>query len=111
MAMAQMTRTAGALIGAALVLGFSAQAQAQSSDLKPGSQRGLGLTGASTPGLLKQIRSDPYKAPASPACETIPRELLALDKVLGPDVDEAKKVKTSTVDMAEGAARSMIPYG
>ena len=35
----------------------------------PGSQQGLGLTGADIPPLLKTVKADPYRAPAEPALE------------------------------------------
>jgi hypothetical protein len=75
----------------------------------PGSQQGLGLTGADVPPLLKTVRADPYRAPAEPACESIPQEILALNQVLGPDVD-GEQAKTGKVHMAINYARGMIPY-
>jgi hypothetical protein len=104
--MARSVRKIGALAAIGVLVVAASPAAAQ---VKPGSQEGLGLTGADVPPILARVRADPYRAPAEPACETIPQEILALDKVLGPDVDEARK-KTGMGQMAVGYARGMIPY-
>src|SRR4051812_36761549 len=84
--MAQTARMAGAIAVVALVAsGVPALAQ-----VKPGSQQGLGLIGADIPPILQQARADPYRAPAEAACEAIPREIMALNQALGPDVDALK---------------------
>jgi hypothetical protein len=90
--------------GVAALLATGAAAQPT-----PGSQQGLGLTGADVPPLLKTVRADPYRAPAEPACESIPQEILALNQVLGPDVD-GEQAKTGKAHMAMNYARGMIPY-
>jgi hypothetical protein len=104
--MAQSVRTIRMLAtgGVAVLLATGAAAQPT-----PGSQQGLGLTGADVPPLLKTVRADPYRAPAEPACESIPQEILALNQVLGPDVD-GEQAKTGKVHMAINYARGMIPY-
>ena len=103
--MVQTVRTAGALtIALATLLAAPALAQ-----VTPGSQSGLGLTGADIPPILKQVQADPYRYPAAPACESIPQEILALNQVLGPDVD-GEQAKSSKVHMAMNYARGMIPY-
>ena len=104
--MAQAVRIAGMVAAAGAIAAFAGPAAAQ---VTPGSQQGLGLTGANIPALLKQVQADPYRAPADPACDTIPQEILALDKVLGPDVD-GPKVKTGMGHMAVDYARHAIPY-
>jgi hypothetical protein len=103
--MVQMVRTAGALT-IALTTALAAPALAQ---VTPGSQQGLGLTGAGIPPILKAVQTDPYRYPASPACESIPQEIVALNQVLGPDVD-GERAKASKVHMAINYARGMIPY-
>jgi len=79
----------------------------------PDETQGLGLTGAKTPDMLKEVAADPYRAPAEPACETIPAELVALNRVLGVDADQPKP-KTSLARKATkaigGAVRGFIPY-
>jgi hypothetical protein len=96
---------AGVLAGAPLV--------AYAQQVHPGETEGLGLTGPKTPYLLKEVAADPYRAPAEPACETIPAELVALNQVLGVDADQAKP-KKSMIKQAEGAiggaVRGFIPY-
>jgi hypothetical protein len=95
------------------IAGFAAaSATCALAQVKPGADRGLGLTGADIPPLLKEIQADPYRAPAEPACESIPREILALDAILGPDVDNPVKTRTSATvaNMAGGAVRGLIPY-
>ncbi|HEY3951532.1 hypothetical protein [Phenylobacterium sp.] len=96
----------GALITAGLSLGLAGVAQAQ---LKPGSQSGLGLTGADIPPILQQIRADPYRMPAAPVCASIDQEMAQLDTVMGPDVDKLKTDR-SVADRAAGYIRGMIPY-
>jgi hypothetical protein len=103
--MVQMVRIAGVLT-VALATALAAPALAQ---VTPGSQKGLGLTGADIPPILKAVQADPYRYPASPACESIPQEIVALNQVLGPDVD-GERAKTSKVRMAMNYARGMIPY-
>jgi len=101
-----------ALAAVGALAGMPPAATAQ--QVHPGEQRGLGLTGPSIPDVLKVIAANPYKAPAEPACETIPAEILALDQVLGADADEAKPKKSYVVSYAErmagGAIRGMVPY-
>jgi hypothetical protein len=104
--MAQTVRTMSVLAIAGVVAGLAGGALAQ---VTPGSQQGLGLTGANIPDLLKTVQADPYHAPAEPACQSIPQEILALDQVLGPDVD-GEQAKSSKVHMAMNYARGMIPY-
>jgi hypothetical protein len=104
--MAQAVRTVGFLAAASLVATLAAPAAAQ---VTPGSQQGLGLRGASIPPILKQVQANPYREPARPACDSIPQEILALDKVLGPDVD-GKQPKTGKIHMAINYVRGMIPY-
>jgi hypothetical protein len=104
--MAQSFKTIRVLagFGAALMLASGAHAQ-----VTPGSQQGLGLIGGDIPPILKAVQANPYRYPVSPACETIPQEIVALNQVLGPDVD-GEKTKTSKVHMAMNYARGMIPY-
>jgi len=107
--MRQAVRLATVLAIAGLA---AAPATAAFAQPKPGSERGLGLTGADIPPLLQAVQADPYRAPAEPACETIPQEIMALDEVLGPDVDTVVKTRTSdtVVRMVGGAVRGLIPY-
>jgi hypothetical protein len=104
--MAQAVRTFGALLAAGALAGLAAPAVGQ---VTPGSQQGLGLTGASIPPLLKKVQADPYRAPSEPACQSIPEEILALDKVLGPDVD-GQKTKPGMAHTAVNYVRHAIPY-
>ena len=104
-------RQAAALAFAGVFVGAPASALAQ--QVHPGETQGLGLTGARTPTLLKEVAADPYRAPAEPACQSIPAELVALNQVLGADADQPQP-KKSMVSKAEkavaGAVRGMIPY-
>jgi hypothetical protein len=103
--MVQTARMAGAMALAALAT-LAGPALAQ---VRPGSQQGLGLTGGDIPPILQQARADPYRAPAEPACESIPREILALEQALGPDVD-GLKTRTGAGEMAAHYVRGLIPY-
>lgn len=104
-------RQAAVLALAAALAGAPAVLHAQ--QVHPGETQGLGLRGPNVPDKLKEIAADPYRAPAEPACETIPAELVALNQMLGVDADQPKP-KTSRVRQATkavaGAVRSMIPY-
>ena len=101
----KMART----LAAAAILGCIAGSG--SAQVKPGSDTGLGLTGADVPPLLKDVEADPYKAPAAPACSTIPEEIVGLNKLLGPDLGEDKAKSGGAGDKAAGVARSLVPYG
>ena len=104
-----MART-GRIMSLLATAGVAASlAGAAAAQVMPGSQQGLGLTGADIPPLLKTVQADPYREPAEPACDSIPQEILALDQLLGPDVDGAP-AKTSKVHMALNYLRGMIPY-
>ena len=94
-----------------LAAGLGGVARAQ---VKAGSDTGLGLTGADVPPLLATIKADPYKAPTAPACDTVPAEILAINDLLGPDLDippEAEDTKKSLMSKGEGLARGLVPYG
>jgi hypothetical protein len=101
--------TVGLLAMAAASLGGGAHAQ-----VKPGSESGLGLTGADVPPLLATIKAEPYKAPAAPACETVPAEIAAIDDLIGPDLDtppEPPDNKKSLIAKGGDVARGLVPYG
>jgi hypothetical protein len=104
--MAQSVRTMRMLAAAGAAISLAGGAAAQ---VTPGAQQGLDLTGGDIPPILKAVEADPYRYPAAPACESIPQEILALDQVLGPDVD-GEQVKSSKAHMAMNYARGMIPY-
>ena len=103
---AHSVRTFRMLAAAGVAASLAGGAAAQ---VTPGSQQGLGLTGGDIPPILKAVQADPYRYPAEPACESIPQEILALDQVLGPDVD-GEQSKSSKAHMAMNYARGMIPY-
>jgi hypothetical protein len=85
------------------------------AQVRPGSESGLGLSGADVPPLLADIKAEPYKAPAAPACDTVPAEILAINDLLGADLDapppEPEDTKKSLFSKSEGLARSLVPYG
>jgi hypothetical protein len=95
------------------VLAAAGLAGAAAAQVKPGSETGLGLSGADVPALLAAIKADPYKAPATPACDTVPAEILAIDDLLGPDLDTPPETddKKSLASRSAGVARSLVPYG
>ena len=73
----------------------------------------LGLVGHGVPDVLKAAKRDPYAAPVAPACETIPREIAALDAVLGPDADspaEKVRMRARAEKLVFQGLRSMIPH-
>ena len=105
-----MRRPVRDLVAVALAGALAGMGAACRAEVHPGETQGLGLRGAQVPELLKAVAADPYRAPAAPACETIPAELLALEQALGPDADEPRKRRGQVVRMVGGAVRSMVPY-
>jgi hypothetical protein len=110
--MRRRTAQAFGLLMAGLLVAGGGAAWAQ---VKPGSESGLGLSGADVPPLLAAIKAEPYKAPAAPACDTVPAEILAISELLGADLDapppEPEDSKKSLMSKSEGVARSLVPYG
>jgi hypothetical protein len=78
------------------------------AEVKPGKQEGLGLTGPEVPDMLKAIEANPYAQPTG-GCEGIADELIALNDVLGPDVDAPKKKDDPGKAVVSGVS-SLIPY-
>jgi hypothetical protein len=102
----------------ALAAALAALAAPAWAQVKPGSETGLGLTGADIPQLLKDIKAEPYKAWAAPACDTIPTEIAAINDLIGRDVDYAPPKTDATTDMEQKAmkggasmVRGLVPYG
>jgi hypothetical protein len=84
------------------------------AQVKPGSERGLGLTGAEVPPLLQTVEAAPYALPAPLDCPSVATDLAALNDLLGLDIDaEPAATDTKTNVTAKGAslARGLIPYG
>lgn len=110
--------TPGALaVTAALSLAAaSAPVVGRTETVRPGEPSDgieLGLWGHDTPEALRKAKADPYAAPASPACETIPREIAALDEVLGPDADEPlqkTRMRARANRLVGQALRGFIPH-
>jgi hypothetical protein len=103
--------TAGLLTAALIAASAGGLAHAQ---VKPGSESGLGLTGADVPPLLAAIKAEPYKAPVMPACDTVPAEILAINDLIGADLDtppEPEDTKKSLIAKGSDVARGLVPYG
>jgi hypothetical protein len=84
------------------------------AQVKPGSESGLGLTGADVPPLLATIKAEPYRAPASPACDTASAEILAINDLIGADLDtppEPEDNKKNLIAKGSDMARGLVPYG
>ncbi|HLZ74498.1 hypothetical protein [Phenylobacterium sp.] len=100
-----------AVCAALLAASVGGAARAQ---VKAGSETGLGLTGADVPPLLATIKADPYKAPTAPACDTVPAEILAINDLIGADLDtppEPEDNKKSLIAKSGDVARGLVPYG
>jgi len=79
--------------------------------VKPGAESGTGLSGAEVPQLLKDIKSDPYRAPGAPVCDTVPVEIRQIGELIGPDLDDqAKPDEKSLASRGVNLARGMVPY-
>ncbi len=105
-------RTCGLLITTLAAAASLAAGAAWAQQVKPGSETGTGLVGTDIPPLLQQVQQDPYKAPAAPACQTVPAEIRELTKVIGPDFNSASVAKEeSLTERSAGVARGLIPYG
>lgn len=105
-----MRRPIGNAAGIGLALMVAGTGLACHAEVRPGETLGLGLTGAQVPELLKAVAADPYRAPAGPACETIPAEIKALNDVLGADAGQKRKERSVVVKWVSGSVRGMIPY-
>jgi hypothetical protein len=84
------------------------------AQVKPGSERGLGLTGADVPPLLQTIETDPYHPPAPLNCSGVGDELAALNDLLGPDIDappETSDAKTGLASKGANLTRGLVRYG
>jgi hypothetical protein len=105
-----------AMLAVAAGLVLLAPAAGRAETVRPGEPFDgfeLGLFGHHIPEVLQAAKIAPYAPPSAPACQTIPREIAALDAVLGPDADEpAERTKLMTrADRLLGSAvRSMIPH-
>jgi hypothetical protein len=78
--------------------------------------RGLGIMGAETPPALKIVAARPYHLPPAVNCAALDDEVVALDTLLGPDVDTlADPTVSAGLDVRAGdalgsALRGAIPY-
>jgi len=87
--------------------------QAPPRSSAPQAEKGdaLGIVGADTPPLLKQVQAAPYSPPKSPECAAIAQEIAALDQVLGPDVDAVDRPDDGAVGrFLSGTIRGLVPY-
>ncbi|MDB5499461.1 MAG: hypothetical protein JWP28_3492 [Phenylobacterium sp.] len=105
-----MRRPLRSVAGLALTGALAAAGLPCRAEVRPGETQGLGLRGPAVPAFLKAVAADPYRAPAAPACETIPAEIKALDAVLGADADQPRKERSLVMRQAIGAVRGMVPY-
>lgn len=86
--------------------------QANAGRAVTGGVGGLGLSGADTPELLKDVAAAPYGLPQTPTCGGLVLEIAVLDQQLGPDVDvPAARARNDQVERWAGSAiRGAIPY-
>lgn len=72
----------------------------------------LGLAGRTAPPILDAIGRRAYVLAPDAACQGMADEIAALDKVLGPDIDQEAPEDTAhkAGRMATGAVRGLIPY-
>jgi hypothetical protein len=110
-----MRRQAARRFGLLMMTACIAAGGAALAQVKPGSESGLGLRGAEVPPLLATIKLAPYKAPDAPACDTVPAEILAIDDLLGDDLDAPPPApedsKKSLLSKGGDVARGLVPYG
>lgn len=106
-------RHLGLIAGLCVGVGLAAPAWSQ---VKAGSETGLGLSGADVPQLLKDIKAEPYKAAALPVCDTIPAEIQQITDLVGPDLDTPPPEETaeargaSLASKGVNVARGLVPY-
>lgn len=84
--------------------------QNRSDAMVSGDGGGLGISGPKTPAALQGIVAAPYALPSGPDCAVMAREIAALDKILGPDVDAVAASRDATGDAVGSAMRGVIPY-
>ena len=85
---------------------------AYAEPVRPGEEStfDLGILPPSTPDVLKEAASAPYVAPAGEDCESVAREIAALDAVLGPDADAPMPSGGGAGKFVGQAVKSLIPY-
>lgn len=94
----------------------STAAQDRSNTMVLGEQEGLGIMGAKTPPALKTIAAAPYALPTPADCGAMGNAIVALDTLLGPDVDVLAdpKIRASleyqTGRALGSAMRGAFPY-
>ena len=118
-----MTNLSIKIILPALVLLVSGCASQPASKAEPEHERlktmdgsplsDINIGGSEIPAVLVRAVSDTYEKPAPLSCESLGEEVLALDVILGPDLDTLKAAdkpnefaKTALV----GAVRGLLPY-
>lgn len=102
--------TAAAAAGALAAAGC---AHAGPQQVRPGeTTSGLGLVGPKVPEVLKQAKADAYAPPSGSICEAAPREIAALDEILGPDADAPpqKEAAVNPGKLITKAVRGLIPH-
>ncbi len=78
--------------------------------------RDLNIQRAEIPVVLQEAVHAPYAPPSAPGCEVLNKDILALDAVLGPDVDaedrdsRSETVSSVVVDAARDASTGWIPF-
>lgn len=73
---------------------------------------GLGLAGAETPEALKAIAHAPYALSDPSSCAALAQEIIAIDRLLGPDLDMPAPDDRRDLAgrLAMGVVRGAIPY-
>ena len=90
---------------------LAAISMAWAEPVHPGEEQGLGLTGASVPPLLKEVRRNPYAMPPILDCPSVLAQVSGLDDVLGPDLDMPLAPKKGSGPDVMAGVRSILPYG
>jgi len=77
-----------------------------------GAQTGLGVVGPDTPKVLEKIAQDPYAPAQAATCNELVQQIVAMDDILGPDVDAAPGPprKKSAGKVAGSTFRALMPY-
>ncbi len=79
-----------------------------------GPLKDLNLVKKDIPPVLAALEGQPYKPPADATCTGLAKEVVALDEVLGPDLDAATdtgpSASRSAAKALTQASHSLVPY-
>jgi len=93
------------VVGVALLLGACASKdQDRMEDIAKTPLRDLNIKKVDVPAVLREAVEKPYAMPSDLSCTALSNQVLALDELLGPDID-APEIKLETEEAAQAELR------